>query len=507
MSFLIGLDIGTTSVKSVVLDAQSGRVVDISSRETPVEHPQQNWSQHDPERLWQVIAGCLRSVRGRGEVLGLGVSSLADSGLPLDAGMQPLYPMIAWYDRRSESQAAWWEQQLSEADLHAITGQRVSTSFGVTKLMWIREHFPQEMARFSHWLSVPDYVLYRLTGEVATDYSIASRTLLFDQGRLTWSPNLLNLAHLEEKNLPVVRPGTTIVGQVTRKAAEETGLPVGLPCVLGGQDHLCGLLAAGAYQPGRVVDSTGTAQAILMLTQKFISSPQIARQTFACYGHTLPGYYVFKGGLKAAGGGLEWLVRQLSGMNSNGKLPYAELEAAARQGVGRKAGPLWLPHLNGAGSPEADRRSRAALVGALQEHEAGDIFRGFLEALAFALRNNIELMQHYTHQPVDEVTLIGGGVRFGLLTELKADVLNKPVAVPEVPEASAVGAALLAGLGSWVYASPEEAFKVLRYHRKMVLPDARRAAWYDRYFKEVYQPLFSALLETNVALERLNKGG
>jgi xylulokinase len=256
-----------------------------------------------------------------------------------------------------------------------------------------------------------------------------------------------------------------------------------------------------------VVDSTGTAQAILMLSQRFISSPQIARQTFACYGHTLPGFYVFKGGLKAAGGGLEWLARQLSGVNANSKLAYAELEAAARTGVGRKAGPLWLPHLNGAGSPEADRRSRAALVGAALEHEAGDVFRGFLEALAFALRNNVEYMQKYTHQKVDEVTLIGGGARFGLLTELKADVLNKPVSVPEVPEASAVGAALLAGLGSGAFKTPEEAFRVLRYQRKLVLPDPRRVEWYDRYFKEVYQPLFSALIATNAALERLNTPG
>jgi xylulokinase len=183
------------------------------------------------------------------------------------------------------------------------------------------------------------------------------------------------------------------------------------------------------------------------------------------------------------------------------------LEAAARTGVGRKAGPLWLPHLNGAGSPEADRRSRAALVGAALEHEAGDVFRGFLEALAFALRNNVEYMQKYTHQKVDEVTLIGGGARFGLLTELKADVLNKPVSVPEVPEASAVGAALLAGLGSGAFKTPEEAFRVLRYQRKLVLPDPRRVEWYDRYFKEVYQPLFSALIATNAALERLNTPG
>ncbi len=165
MTLLLGLDIGTTSIKAELYDAELGQVVSMASRPTPVEHPAPGWSEHNPEMLWQTVVSCLREVATERPIAGLGVSSFAEAGLPLDTAGLALYPIIAWYDRRPEPQAAWWEAQLPASTLHAITGQRVSPSFGVNKWLWIRDNEPDIAARMAKWLSVPDYVLWRLTGE------------------------------------------------------------------------------------------------------------------------------------------------------------------------------------------------------------------------------------------------------------------------------------------------------------------------------------------------------
>lgn len=501
MTILIGVDVGTTTIKALAYDPARGEPVAIAARPTPVEHPRPGWSEHDPEALWATVAACVREVLSACEgceIAGLGVSSFAEAGLPLDASGRPLYPIIAWYDRRCEPQAAWWEGQISAAALHAITGQRVSPSFGVNKWMWLRDNEPHRVENMAVWLSTPDYILWRLTGERATDYTIASRTLLFDQRTQTWSDELLRRAGLRREQLPEPLPGGTVVGRVTPQAAGETGLPAGTPCALGGHDHLVAAVAAGGYQPGTVIDSSGTAQAVLMFLSEFHTNEQMAGSGYACYSHVLPGAYVLKAGLKLAGGAVEWLARQLSDAGTPAdRLPYAALLAEAERTVGRQAGPVWLPHLLGSGTPEGDRHSRAALVGLTAEHGQGDIFRALLESLAFWLQHNLTEVSALTGQPVREVTLLGGTKRLELLTRLKAAALNQPVTVLEIPEAAATGAALLAGIGAEVFDGPAEAARSLKDDRVVIPPDAGLVEWYDRIYHETYLPLYGLLRDVH----------
>jgi len=505
MTLLLGLDIGTTSIKAQLYDAEIGRIADIASRPTPVEHPTPERSQHDPETLWQTVASCVREVAPGRSIAGIGVSCFAEAGLPVDAAGSPLYPIIAWYDRRTEPQTAWWEARLSADELHAITGQRVSPSFGVNKWLWIRRNEPAVVARTAKWLSVSDYVLWHLTGEYATDYTMASRTLLLDQRKLGWSQEMLALAGLDARQLPDVLSSGTSIGTVTCQAAAVTGLRVGTPCVLGGHDHLCAALAAGGARSGTVIDSSGTAQALMVVLPAFHTSPWIADHGYACYAHVVPGQYVLKGGLKAMGGAIEWLTRQLAGPDVGaGRLPYAELEEAAKVGVGRRVGPLWLPHLIGSGTPESDRHSRAALLGVQIEHDRGDLFRGLLESLAFWMRHNLEDMASLTGEPARDVTLLGGTTRLTLLTQMKADVLNLPVSISNVPQAAATGAALLAGLGTGLFATPEAALDSLRYDHTVITPNAEWAEWYGHLYEEVYRRLYSSVRDVHHSLERIS---
>jgi xylulokinase len=508
VTLFIGLDLGTTTIKAAAYDASNGCVAALASCPTPVHHEASGRAEHDPEAFWRAAAGCLRALAeqtGGRKPDGLAIASFAEAGLPLDAAMRPLYPIIAWYDRRTEPQAAWWDGQIGAEALHAITGQRASPSFGVTKWLWLREHYPEAAARTAFWLSAPDYLMWRLAGVAATDYSVASRTLLFDQRRLDWSPELLALAGLSASQLPSPRPAGSPVGGLTPAAAGETGLPVGLPCVLGGHDHLCAALAAGVHRPGAIADSSGTAQAVLAVLPAFHTGPAAAQGGFACYAHVAPGQYILKAGLKMAGGAVEWLARLLSGPGV-APPPYAELAGEAAAGVGRRAGPLWLPHLIGSGTPEGDRLSLAALVGLRVEHDRGDLFRGLLESLALWLRHNVDAVAELTGQTPAEVILLGGLTRLPLLSQLKADCLGLPAAAPDLPEAAATGAALLAGLGTGYYRETASACASVRFERRIFAPDPERAAHYDRLYREVYTRLYGDLHAANAALTDFSRG-
>ncbi len=503
MTLLLGLDIGTTSIKAILYAAEQGLVIRSAAQPTPVTHRPNGWSEHDPEALWQAVVACVREAGAGQAVRALAISSMAEAGLLVDAQGQPLAPIIAWYDRRSEPQAAWIEQRIERAALYRITGQRVSPSFGVTKLLWLRENDPQAYARGAAWLPVPAYLLWRLTGQRAVDNTIAARTLLFDQRTLSWSAELLDLFDLPARLFPPVSSGDTPVGRLTARAAAETGLPQAALCVLGGHDHLCASLAAGAQQAGALVDSSGSANALLLLTPDFLPDPALAEHGYASYAYVLPGLYALKGGLKAAGSAIDWLARQFT---PDGAPPdYAQLEAEAAAGVGRRAGPLWLPHLIGSGTPEGDRFSRAALVGAQFEHTRGDLFRAMLEALAFWTRHNLEEMQALTQRPIQSLTLSGGVTRLRLLSQLKADVLNRPVFVSQVPEAAATGAALLAGLGARVFADAAAAALSPGYPKEEIDPHPAHAAWYADLYQRAYRPLYAALHPINLALEALDQ--
>jgi len=502
MTILLGLDIGTTAIKAALYNTELGKIVRVASRPTPVSHPQEGWSEHDPSHLWDVTTACIREAAAGQPVAGIAISSMAEAGVWIDDCGRPLAPIIAWYDRRSEPQAARIEQVVPVDALYAITGQRASPSFGATKLLWLRENRPEIYARGTHWLPVPAYLLYRLCGEMAVDYTIAARTLLFDQNHLVWSQALLEALELSPTLLPSVYPGGTPVGRITQQAAQETGLPRSTICALGGHDHLCAALAAGAFGSGAMVDSTGSANALLLLAPRFLPAPALARCGYASYAFVLNKLYAVKGGLKAAGSAIEWLARQVA--PSGAPPDYAALEAEALQSAGRAAGPLWLPHLIGSGTPEGDRHSRAALVGVQFEHQRGDLFRGLLEGLAMWTRHNVEEMQALTGLPVESFLLTGGATRLKLLSRIKANVLNRPVLVPQVPEAAAAGAGLLAGLGCRVWGHPREAIQSLRYDRIQIDPDTSLAAWYEAYYAQVYRPLYQALKPVNEALQRLN---
>ena len=227
-----------------------------------------------------------------------------------------------------------------------------------------------------------------------------------------------------------------------------------------------------------------------MILTQFLERRAAAEQPYAVYAYVIPGFFVMKGGLKASGGAIQWLAAKLSGSDvPTGQLNYGALEAEAKRGIGKKAGPLWLPHFIGSGTPENDLTSRAAMIGLRGEDQRGDVFRGLLESLALWTRHNLDCMQSLSGQPFKQVILFGGTTRLDLLVQLKADALNMPVVLSDLPEASAIGAALLAGIGTKVFSSPAEAVSSLQYKTRMVEPDPNSVRWYNHLYEDIYLEL------------------
>jgi xylulokinase len=506
MGYLLGLDIGTTTIKAILYDPGSGQIVSKATQPTPVEHPSPELSELNPHHLWQAVCDCLKEISLKRSISALAISSFAEAGLPLDQDSNPLFPIIAWYDQRTMPQAEWWKTQLTIEDLYSITGQRLSPSFGVNKYLWIKEKHPESITKMRYWLSASDYILWHLTGEFVTDYSQASRTMLFDQHLLNWSPKILDLAGLDQKQLPHIQSGGTLVGKITPQAASQTGLPENLPCILGGHDHLCAALAAGAIQPGVVIDSMGTSESTLVVLDHFQSDVTVVQHGFVCYAHVIPGLYILKAGIHAAGGAIEWLARLLSVTNDkNISIRYQELELEAEKGVGKTIGPLWLPHFIGSGTPEADWKSRAALIGAKIDHAPGDLMRGLLESQAFWLKNNLDEIHLLSGQAIQQVILLGGTTRMQLLSKLKASIINLPMVLPDLSESAATGAALLAGLGAGVFRTPQEAVGSIHIINTIIEPNPELAKWYKPIYDRLYLKLYPSLCKIWDEMNELDK--
>ena len=278
---LLGLDLGSTSLKAVVYDLD-GRAVAAGSRPTELFHPHAEhpeWAVWQPEQIWGGAAAAVREAVAELDdprrIAGVAVTGMGMDGLPVDADGRWLYPLISWHDPRTVGQLAWWKEHVGLERTFAIGGNPLWPINSALRMRWIAENEPAIFARTHKWLLIEDFVNWLLCGRQATDYSMASCTALFDQRRLDWSDELLAAAGIPRRMLCDALPSGTPLGHVTAAAARETGLCEGTPVILGGHDHLCGALPVGALRPGVVLDVTGTWESVLTATAGPVLKPEL----------------------------------------------------------------------------------------------------------------------------------------------------------------------------------------------------------------------------------------
>lgn len=276
MSFLLGIDIGTTNWKAAAFD-DKGNLVALHKTPTVTTYDAQGRGCYDPKVIWNSIAGLVRkvleTVGQESRIEGVSVTSMGEAMIPLDSHGEPTFPAIAWFDTRAGEQAMRIEKIIGRERLFQKTGLDPNPVFSLCKMLWLKENEPEAFNKTRKWLSMTDYIYYKLTGEYATDCTIASRTLAFELKKNDWSDDILKEIGFDRVFFPQIVECGTVVGKVQSDAALEAGLPNGTPVVAGGHDHLCGSLAAGVLTGRRILDSSGTSESIIGISDIGASLP------------------------------------------------------------------------------------------------------------------------------------------------------------------------------------------------------------------------------------------
>jgi xylulokinase len=443
--YILAHDLGTSGNKATLFDAQ-GHLVDSAFAPYDTAYPRPNWAEQNPQAWWDAVCSTSQKLLASSGVSATRIAAVGFSGmmmgcLPVAADGTPLRSCIIWADQRAQEEAAFVADRCGADEVYLRCGHRTSPAYCAPKILWVRNHQPDIYARAAKFLVPKDYIVHRLSGEFATDYSDASGTLLFDLTARRWHQPFLDALDLSADQLPTPYASNTVVGHVTQHAARESSLAPGTPVVIGGGDGSCAGIGAGVIEPGAAYCAIGTSAWISVSTLAPAPDPQQRTMTFH---HVHPERYAPMGVMQLAGGAREWAWKTLA----DGDLDLDAAAAAVEPGAD---GLIFLPYLMGERSPWWDPQARGAFVGLSMQHGKPQMARAVLEGVAFGLRQILDSLREQT-PGIDALRLIGGGGKSQLWPQILADVFGTPIHMLELTgEATSWGAAVAAGVGVGLY--------------------------------------------------------
>ena len=491
---VLGLDVSTTATKAVLMD-RDGNVLAVAAAEYDFQTPQPLWAEQDPALWWdaaqQTIAEVLRtSGHGGDDVAAVGAGGQMHGMVLLDADGQVVRPAILWNDGRTAAECDVIRAAVGRQRLIEVTGNDALASYTATRLLWVRDHEPEAWARARHLLLPKDFVRFKLTGEYALDVNDGAGTLLFDLRARTWSAEVVDALGLDPAMLPRTVEGPEIVGGVTARAAEATGLRAGTPVVGGAGDQAANAVGLGAVSPGIAAMSVGTSGVVFVPT----AAPAIESEgRLSAFCHAVPGTWHLMGVTLSAAGSLKWLRDELAP-----KASWDELTALAAPVPPGSEGLVFLPYLSGERTPYADPLARGAFVGLTVRHGLGHMVRAVLEGVAFSLRDVFELVSQTAPDPLRELRASGGGTNSPLWRQIIADVLGVPIAQTRTAEGVASGGAILAAVAAGWYPTVSQACAAMVEVTGTTEPGRDAPAYEAAY--AVYRSLYPTLRETFRAL-------
>lgn len=486
MSYVIGIDVGSQSVKAVLF-ARDGEVLAESAAAYETSYPASGWAEQDPGCWEQAIAHCVRELRrragvGAADVEVLALASQVDGLVALDARLRPLRPAIIWLDRRACQQSARLSEAVGEAELVVRTGLNPDASHTAPKAMWLQDEEPEHYDA-ARWLApVGGYLNGWLTGTVAQDPANASSTLLYDLRSGGWDLELVDHAGLDPAKLPPILPATQIIGSLRPEVAAGLGLSTRCLVAVGTGDEHGAALGAGAVSPDVIVDVTGTAEPVAVPSSELVLDDQRLVETHA---HAVPDMLLIENPGFVSGGSTSWWARAQS-------LPQREVFVQAALAPPGSDGALFLPTLSGATAPRWNDRMRGSFAGLSLNHDRAHLARAILEGCAFALRDIVDRFEAMGLGG-DELRVVGGGARSELWLQIKADVTGRPVRAVQGDHATSAGAAMLAAVAAGFFADLDEAAaQAVRLADAPVCPRAATADVYEEAYR-AYRRLFDGV--------------
>lgn len=462
----LGIDLGTSSVKSVLLN-DAGAIVAESAVPLSIQRPNALWSEQDPHEWWKACKTSLQSLPAnlRASVHSIGLSGQMHGAVLIDEAGLPLRPAILWNDGRSSSQCA-------KLDLVAQsrTGNLAMPGFTAPKLLWVKEHEPEIFAATKTVLLPKDFLRFKLTGELFSDMSDASGTLWLDVAKRTWSAPMLDATGLDQGQMPKLAEGNQVTGQLRSEIANELGIPV-VPVAGGGGDQAAGAIGAGVVDPGQAFLSLGTSGVIFAASDGFSPNP---RQGVHAFCHALPERWHVMSVMLSAAVCLDW-VSKLGG--------FADVPAALNAAQSQSectATPIFLPYLSGERTPHNDEAARGVFFGLTHDSDGAALVRSVLQGVAMGLSDGLDALA----LDLEQLSVIGGGARSPYWAQILADTLQVPLAIRDGASIGpAFGAARLARLAVGSEGANEVCTQpaILNEYEPRTEPSERLAMFRDLY--------------------------
>lgn len=454
--YLLAHDLGTSGNKATLFSAD-GALIDSQVYSYDTHYFNNTWVEQNADDWWRAVCESTRSLIEKtgidaGDIKAVSFSGQMMGCLCVDKNGTPLRPSIIWADQRAQKQAAQVEEKVSQWDYYRIVGHRNTASYGIHKLMWIRDNEPDIYEQTYKMLNAKDYIVFRLTGTFCTDYSDGNSCGFFDLTKLCWSEELLSYAGISEDKLPNLKPSTFVAGTVTGEAARLTGLMEGTPVVIGSGDGVATNVGAGSITPGRTFCCMGTSAWITTTSEKPIFDEQMRTVTWA---HMVPGLYAPNGTMQYAGGSYNWIKNTICKMECydarvNGKSPYDYMNEQIQESPMGANGILFLPYLLGERAPRWDPNAKGCFLGMKPENTRGDLLRSVLEGITMNLAVVLDVLR--TQLPIDEIMVLGGGAKGAVWRQIMADIWNARITVPALlEEAGSMGAAVNGGVGAGIF--------------------------------------------------------
>ncbi|MGA2976044.1 MAG: xylulokinase [Spirochaetia bacterium] len=494
--YILAHDLGTSGNKATLFTTE-GKLVGSVTAPYGTHYFNTNWSEQDPDDWWNAVCSStqalVRDVDAR-ELAVICFSGQMMGCLCVDREGRPLRPAILYSDQRAVRESDAILQRIDAREFYRITGHRASASYSVEKLMWVKNHEPHVYAKTYKMLHAKDYLNFRLTGVMATEYSDASGTNVLDLNTLRWSEKLVGITGIDGGMLPTLKASTDVVGPLTSAAAKALGLPAGIPVVAGGGDGVCAGVGVGSVKPGITYNYLGSSSWIATTTEKPIYDEQM--RTFV-WAHAVPGFVHPCGTMQTAGGAYAWLKNEICTLEKAAGLelgmnPYELMNAEIEKSPPGANGIVFLPYLLGERTPRWNPDAKGALIGLTLEHKRADVLRAVMEGITLNLSMILDIFREQI--PIREITVIGGGAKGAAWRKIMADVYQADILRPNyLEEATSMGAAIIGGVGSGIFRDFDMAGSFITITDR-TRPDASLAAVYEatkRLLNESYDALAS----------------
>jgi xylulokinase/glycerol kinase len=500
--FVLALDVGTTGTRSIIFDLK-GKEIGRSYQEWESFYPSPVMVEQDADMWWESVRKTIFDVIkdtkiDRSDIISCAITNQRETIVPVDRDGKPLHRAIVWQDRRTIPECEWISKEIGPDKIYQKTGLTIDPYFSASKILWIKNNYPEIYKHTHKFLLVHDFILFKLSGIFATDYSNASRTMLFDIRNLKWSDEIGSAMGIDIDKMPDALPSGTDIGNVV---SEDTGLSTKTKVIVGAGDQQSAALGVGVVKPGRIKCTTGTGSFILAHLDQPIFDTE---KRVLCSCHAIPNKWVQEASIFTTGAVLRWArdtlggaqkvrayLDQLKGIETDPYDIMTELAASAPIGAN---GLITIPHFIGAGAPHWNPNARGVIFGAGLSTSTGDIYRSIMEGVAMEVRKNLNIFRKLDLNP-SELRITGGGSRSDTWNQIMADVLGIQCGRGELEESTAVGAAILAGYGAGEFSDLGKASDEMANITRIWKPNPTNKTRYDKLFslsEKIYSTLDKA---------------